>query len=67
MKQDFTSDWHMLADEVMTGMMEWQLAHPKATMKEIEQEIDVRLAGVRARMLANAAMASEADEQSPKC
>ena len=67
MKQDFTSDWHTLTDEVMSGMKEWRQAHPKATLKEIEQEIDVKPAGMRARMIANAAMASAAEEQPPKC
>lgn len=55
-----TADWHGLTEDVIMGMKEWRLTHPKATLKEIEQEIDERLAGVRARMLADVAMASEA-------
>jgi predicted RNA-binding Zn-ribbon protein involved in translation (DUF1610 family) len=49
-----------MTEEVITGIKEWRLAHPKATQKEIEQEIDKRLGGLRARMLADVAMASEA-------
>ncbi len=69
MKQDFTASWHNQAEEVITGMKEWRLAHPKATLKEIEQEIDRQLARVRVLrdMLADAAMASAAEEQRPIC
>jgi hypothetical protein len=52
--------WRELAEEVMTGMKEWRLAHPKATFKEIEAALDERLARVRARMLQDAALASAA-------
>lgn len=52
--------WRELAEEVMTGMKEWRLAHPKATFKEIEAALDERLAKVRARMLQDAALASAA-------
>ena len=32
--------WHDLTQEVMTGMREWRLQHPKATFREIEPELD---------------------------
>lgn len=67
MKQDFTAHWHEQTAEVITGVKEWRLAHPKATLKEIEQEIDRQLAGARARMVADAAMASAAEEAQPVC
>ncbi len=66
--------WHELAEEVIIGMKEWRLRHPKATFKEIETALDDRLARVRARMLEDAALASEARdvsavslEERPKC
>ena len=52
--------WRQLSEEVMTGMKEWRLAHPRATFKEIEAALDERLAKVRARMLQDAALASAA-------
>lgn len=52
--------WQQLAEEVMTGMKEWRLAHPKATFKEIETALDEKLAKVRARMLQDVALASRA-------
>jgi hypothetical protein len=67
MKQDFTANWHAETEAVITGVKEWRLAHPQATLKEIEQEIDRQLARVRARMLADAALASVTEEQPPLC
>ncbi len=65
--------WRELAEEVILGMKEWRLQHPKATFKEIETALDERLARVRARMLEDAALASgarditSASEERPKC
>ena len=50
--------WDALAEEVFTGFREWRVQHPRATFKEIEEALDGRLARVRARVLADAAMAS---------
>lgn len=52
--------WQQLTEEVITGMKEWRLAHPKATFKEIETALDEKLAKVRARMLQDVAMSSRA-------
>ena len=41
-------------------MKEWRLQHPKATLRQIEQALDDRLAKLRARMLQEAALASAA-------
>ena len=56
-------DWHAMTDEVMTGMKDWQVAHPKATLKEIEIEIEIRLSKMRARMLEAAALKKVAEER----
>ncbi len=56
------AQWRQLADEVFTGMKEWRLQHPKATLTEIEQALDERLARMRARMLQDAALASAATD-----
>ena len=60
MNQDFDARWDELAAEVLSGMKEWRLQHPKATFREIEQALDERLGKMRARMLQDAALASAA-------
>ena len=52
--------WHTLSAEILTGMREWRLAHPKATLREMELELDARWTQVRARMLEDMALASTA-------
>jgi hypothetical protein len=64
--------WMVDSSEVITGMAEWRMQHPKATLREIETELDERLARLRAKMLADTALLSEArtwKEQAgaPKC
>lgn len=72
-KEDFFKDWPTLSAEVVTGMTEWRLQHPKATLREIEAALDERLGRLRARMLQDAALASEkadwveGEETSPTC
>jgi ribosomal protein S27AE len=50
--------WSRDAASVWTGMADWRAAHPKATFDEIEAALDERLNQVRARVLADLAMAS---------
>ena len=52
--------WQVLAEEAITGMAEWRVQHPTATLREIEAAIDEHLAQVRARMLQDAALLSAA-------
>lgn len=60
MRDGFGARWHEEAEEVISGMKEWRLQHPKATFREIEQALDERLGKMRARLLQDAAMASAA-------
>ena len=53
-------EWSRDAASVWTGMADWRAAHPKATFNEIEAALDERLNQVRARVLADLAMASRA-------
>jgi len=66
--------WRELSEAVMTGMAEWRVQHPQATLSAIEAALDERLAGLRARMLQDTALASAAadlttasEEQRPCC
>lgn len=54
--------WSRMSEEIISGMVEWRQQNPKATFGEIETEVDKRLSGLRARMLADAAMSSVAAE-----
>jgi predicted RNA-binding Zn-ribbon protein involved in translation (DUF1610 family) len=46
--------------EILTGMYEWRLQHPDATLTEIEQALDERWYRVRARMLEDLVLRSRA-------
>ena len=66
--------WAGDAESVWTGMADWRAAHPKATFSEIEAALDERLNQVRARVLADLALASAAAdvreasaEERPRC
>lgn len=39
-KQKTQQEWRGLSEAVITGMSEWREKHPKATLREIEEEID---------------------------
>lgn len=57
--------------EVIEGMKAWRQRHPKATLREMEAELDQRLAQMRARLLEEIAASSKAVEwekgAGPKC
>lgn len=55
---DPTSD--ALSDDILTGMHEWRLQHPDASLTEIEQALDQRWYRLRARMLEDLALEREA-------
>ena len=69
--KDFARHWPELSEEVVTGMKEWRLQHPKATLREIETALDERLGRLRARMLQDAALASDqadwTEAEAPRC
>jgi YgiT-type zinc finger domain-containing protein len=60
--RDQERQWRELAEDVLTGMQEWRLQHPRATWREIETALDERLSRVRARMLQDLALASRATD-----
>jgi len=71
---DFDRKWEKLAEEVLSGMKEWRVQHPRATLSEMEEALDERLNRMRARMLEDLALASrvaklnETDaEARPRC
>ena len=52
--------WSEDAAAVWSGLADWRAAHPKATLSEIEAALDERLDRLRARLLAELALASAA-------
>ncbi len=66
--------WHQLSAEVITGMHEWRLQHPTATLRQIETELDLRLNRMRSQMLQDLALHTAATnwqqcppEEQPLC
>jgi hypothetical protein len=43
--------WRELAAEVLSGFRSWREAHPTASLTEIEDALDERWAGARARLV----------------
>jgi len=62
MREDFDGDWERLGQEALSGMKEWRLQHPHATLREIEDALDERLGRLRAHMLEDTALASTATQ-----
>lgn len=63
-----------LYEEASQELLRWHRKHRKATMTEIEDTVDNELAGMRAQMIQDLALASEtadlgsmAKEERPKC
>jgi hypothetical protein len=54
------AQWEAQAGAAFLDLRGWRELHPRATLKEIEQELDRRLEQLRARMLADLALASTA-------
>jgi uncharacterized protein with PIN domain len=71
-KEKAEEEWRKLSEAVIEGTSKWREKHPKATMREIEEEVDKRLSEMRARMIADTAMKSlsaewEAGEKAAVC
>lgn len=65
-------EWRRLSEKVIEGSSEWRREHPKATLREIEEEIDKQLSEMRARMITDIAQGSasaewEAGEKAAVC
>lgn len=62
MVQPTDDELQLLTAQILAGMQEWRVQHPKATFRQIETEVDARLAQLRARMLQQAAQSSSATD-----
>lgn len=66
------NEWGEIYRQASEGVEEWRRQHAKATFLEIATAVDEQLSQVRARMLEDVAMKSEAaqagiDAECPKC
>lgn len=59
-RETFEREWATLSAEVLSGMADWRAQHPRATLSEIEGELDARVARMRARLLEQVAQQSAA-------
>ncbi len=62
MRSEFDQDWTALSEEILSGMKEWRLQHPHATLSEMEDALDERLSQLRAKLLQDMALASAATD-----
>jgi len=60
MGPDLDAQWREASDEIIAGMTDWRVQHPRATLREIEAALDERLARLRAKMLTDLAQHSPA-------
>jgi hypothetical protein len=59
-------EWHRLTAQVLAEMQTWRDAHPAATLSEIEQELDARLAAARACLLEATILATSPTDPPPE-
>ena len=52
----FAGKWAALSEAALSGMRDWRVRHPRATLRAIETEVDRRLAGMRARLVEEVAL-----------
>ena len=72
MKEAEKEQWRKMSEEVVSGLSEWRDQNRKATLREIEDEIDKRLSAMRAQMMKDMVMEStsatwDGKEQGVKC
>ena len=51
MDQRSEEHWRELSEEILTSMKEWRRSHPKATLREIEDEVHARMSRLEAQMI----------------
>jgi RNase P subunit RPR2 len=59
MDEEMDQEWQKRSEQILTNSKEWRLSHPKATLREIEEEVHERLSHLEAQVIQDAAQASE--------
>jgi RNase P subunit RPR2 len=60
--EDLQESWKEQGAAVFAAITQWRVAHPKATLAEIEQAVDEQITRLRAQMIEEVAQASAAAE-----
>lgn len=58
------ANWRDMSEGVIQEMKRWRQEHPQASLQEIETRLDEQLARLRAKMLQDTALVSQAREWS---
>src|SRR5690348_5694133 len=53
--QETDHAWQQLSEQILTDIKAWRRAHPKATLREIEEEVHTRLSRLEAQVIQDAA------------
>ncbi|MBV9020909.1 MAG: hypothetical protein JOZ71_09370 [Ktedonobacteraceae bacterium] len=74
MNRETDQEWQKLSEQILTDIKEWRRAHPKATLREIEEEVHARMSRLEAQVIQDAAQESSSrawsgagPEQRPTC
>ena len=51
MDQASEEHWRELSEHILTDITEWRRSHPKATLREIEDEVHARISGLEAQLI----------------
>jgi hypothetical protein len=60
--EELHEQWQEQAEEALAAVAQWRVAHPKATLAEIERAVDEQMNRLRARVIEQSAQASAAAE-----
>ena len=60
--EELQESWKEQGEEAVATVAQWRVAHPKATLAEIEQAVDEQMNRLRAQLIEQAAQASVAAE-----
>jgi DNA repair exonuclease SbcCD ATPase subunit len=52
-------EWRALSEQVLTDLKEWRRTHPKATLREIEDEVHSRMSRLEAQLIQETAQESK--------
>jgi ribosomal protein S27AE len=58
MDQETDQAWRELSEEILMDIKEWRRSHPKATLREIEEEVQKRMSRLEAQVIQDAAQES---------
>ena len=63
--EELQQHWKEQGEEALAAVAQWRVAHPKATLAEIEQAVDEQINRLRAQLIEQAAQASAAARVKP--